>query len=108
MARPYEQKGSTVHQEITGYRNGTLDTGTKKPALHQTVPSHSFQQHEYKKISDTLPSEINTQLLDPQKFSKSYSDQTERFPVRSNQGAQYIMVIYETTSNHIFTETLKK
>ena len=39
--------------------------------------------------------------------NKNYSDLTGRFPQRSNKGNQYIFILYDTTSNHIFAEPIK-
>ena len=36
-----------------------------------------------------------------------YSDQTGKFPVTSYKGNQYIMVLFETTSNDILVEAMK-
>ena len=38
---------------------------------------------------------------------KMYSDQTGKFPVTSYKGNQYIMVLFETTSNNILVEAMK-
>jgi len=50
----------------------------------------------------------NTHALKIQGNSFSYSDQTGRFHVRENRGKNYIMILYETTSNHIFAKTMKE
>ena len=39
--------------------------------------------------------------------NKNYSDLTGKFPQRSNKGNQYIFILYDTTSNHIFAESIK-
>ena len=38
---------------------------------------------------------------------KLYTDQTGRFPVTSFKGNQYIMVIFETTTNNILVEPMR-
>ena len=38
---------------------------------------------------------------------KMYSDQTGKFPVTSYKGKQYVMVVYETTSNNILVEGMR-
>ena len=38
---------------------------------------------------------------------KMYTDQTGRFPVQSYKGMQYIMVLYEVSSNVILVEPLR-
>jgi len=51
----------------------------------------------------TIESARPTDLLN----NKSYSDLTGRFPQRSNRGNQYIFILYDTNSNHIFAEPIK-
>ena len=38
---------------------------------------------------------------------KTYSDLTGRFPQRSLRGNQYIFILYDTNSNHIFAMPIK-
>ena len=40
-------------------------------------------------------------------LNKSFSDLTGRSPQRSNRENQYIFILYDTTSNHIFAEPIK-
>ena len=39
--------------------------------------------------------------------AKPFSDQTERFPVTSNRGHKYIMIMYDYDSNSIMGEAMK-
>ena len=61
----------------------------------------------HKNISTEKASKIYIQLASPKPTSKSHSDLTGRFPIKSNRGNQYLMIVYETTSNHIFAEPMK-
>jgi len=65
-------------------------------------------------ISEMQKPEINEayikiEFANPAKWKDRavYSDLTGRFPQRSNRGNQYIFLLYDTTSNHIFVEPLK-
>ena len=60
-----------------------------------------------RKHSDKTNSELYIHLTSPKPTSKTYSDLTGRFPTKSNRGNQYIMVVYETTSNHIFAKAMQ-
>ena len=42
-----------------------------------------------------------------QQLKRGYSDQTGRFPYKSSQGNEYIMIVYDYNSNAILCEPLK-
>ena len=53
-----------------------------------------------------LQDEIQSKIYDEME-SKIYTDQTGRFPVRSSQGHQYIMVLLNMDSSYISMEPTK-
>ena len=83
------------------------------PPSDTTVKGHLDQQRQRKRkqpISDETPSTaigtrshtIYSAIVDPSPPTGcTYSDLTGRFPVQSNRGANYILVVYEYDSNAI-------
>jgi hypothetical protein len=62
--------------------------------------------------NDTVPQEANNAATYQvftriENTGRIYTDQTGRFPVRSSQGNNYILVAYDYDSNVIITEPLK-
>ena len=89
------------------------------PQSDATVKGHLDQQRQRKRkqpISDeTPPTAIGTRshtiysaIVDPlAPTRRTYSDLTGRFPVQSNRGANYILVVYEYDSNAILVRPLR-
>ena len=88
------------------------------PQSDATVKGHLDQQRQRKRkqpISDkTPPTAIGTRshtiysaIVDPSApTGRTYSNLTGRFPVQSNRGANYILVVYEYDSNTILVRPL--
>ena len=89
------------------------------PQSDATVKGHLDQQRQRKRkqpISDeTPPTAIGTRshtiysaIVDPSApTGRTYNDLTGRFPVQSNRGANYILVVYEYDSNAILVRPLR-
>ena len=89
------------------------------PQSDATVKGHLDQQRQRKRkqpVSDeTPPTGIGTRshtiysaIVDPSApTGRTYSDLTGRFPVQSNRGANYILVVYEYDSNAILVRPLR-
>jgi hypothetical protein len=96
------------------------------PKLQATTKGHmdqtrknvrSTQQHDNQPVIDTNPemdpkqeenNEITNHLFATiDDTGKIYTDQTGQFPVKSSQGNQYILVLYDFDTNAILTEPLK-
>ena len=78
--------------------------------INQNICDINNNSHLYHRTSNLIhnktTAEAYVSIYDPRK-STSYSDQTGRFPVRSYKGMNYIMVLFENTSNYIFAEAMK-
>ena len=88
------------------------------PPSEASVKGHLDQQRQCKHnqpISDQQPPSatvtrshtIYSAIIDPSApTGRTYSDLTGRFPVQSNRGANYILVVYEYDSNAILVRPL--
>ena len=87
-----------------------------------TVKGHLTQERKNLRSTKTLQANVILETSDdnnkayikveaatPQMLfeNKNYSDLTGKFPQRSNKGNQYIFILYDTASNHIFAEPIK-
>ena len=84
-----------------------------------TVKGHLDQQRQRKRknpISEEQPTPstgtrsntIYAAILDPATHTgRTYSDLTGRFPIQSNRGTNYILVVYEYDSNAIIVRPLR-
>jgi len=88
---------ATVKGHLTQERKNLRSTKTSK--VNTLQATHDYNEEAYITIEETTPK----MLLE----NKNYSDLTGRFPQRSNKGNQYIFILYDTTSNHIFAEPIK-
>ena len=89
------------------------------PPSEAIVKGHLDQQRQRKRkqpISDEQPPSatgtrshtIYSAIIDPSTpTGRTYSDLTGRFPVQSNRGANYILVIYKYDSNAILVRPLR-
>ena len=89
------------------------------PPSEATVKGHLDQQRQCKRkqpISDEQPPSatgthshtIYSAIIDPSApTGRTYSDLTGRFPVQSNRGANYILVVYKYDSNAILVRPLR-
>ena len=89
------------------------------PPSEVTVKGHLDQQRQCKRkqpISDEQPPSatgtrshtIYSAIIDPSTpTGRTYSDLTGCFPVQSNRGANYILVVYEYDSNAILVRPLR-
>ena len=88
---------ATVKGHLTQERKNLRSTKTSKVNAMQATDDNN--NDAYITIEETTPKKIFE--------NKNYSDLTGRFPQRSNKGNQYIFILYDTTSNHIFAEPIK-
>ena len=98
VRRYVKMSEATSKGHLTQERQNLRSTKTKVKQLKQTTSNEA---------SLTKNPEAYVCIDDPRHHSTVYSDQTGRFPVRSNRGMHYIMILYETTSNYIFAEAMK-
>ena len=89
------------------------------PSSEATVKGHLDQQRQRKRKhnppDEQTPSALGTRshtiysaIVDPSTpTGRTYSDLTGRFPVQSNRGANYILVVYEYDSNAILVRPLR-
>jgi hypothetical protein len=57
--------------------------------------------------SNTLTNVVFAVIVSTSDISKSYSDQTGKFPVQSSRGYNYVMILYHYDSNAILSKPLK-
>jgi len=84
-----------------------------------TVKGHMTQERQNLRSTSKMNFAINEKQIETpshdcflkietiKKSDLSYSDQTGRFPIRSTRNHQYIFVLFDTASNHIFAEPIK-
>ena len=75
--------------------------------LRSTKQNNNIEQQRIDEPSNAAY--IKIEEAPPRTLSnrKIYSDLTGKFPQKSNKGNQYIFILYDTTSNHIFAEPIK-
>ena len=84
---------ATVKGHLTQERKNLRSTSSANFSI-ETTKSNVFHDC-YLKITSFNKSDI------------TYSDQTGRFPLRSLRNHQYVFVLYDTASNHIFATPIK-
>ena len=84
-----------------------------------TIKGHMTQERQNLRSTSKMNFAINEKQIEKpshdcfikietiDKSELSYSDQTGRFPLRSTRNHQYIFVLFDTASNHIFAEPIK-
>ena len=93
------------------------NTRSTKNAISTTKNNKNEMQNNKHQEKATSDNEIQAQepnnIPTHQVFAtidetgKIYTDQTGRFPVRSSNGKQYVLVLYDYDSNAILTEAIK-